>query len=29
MNVIEWAESSQDELKTIVLRKLNAAKGVA
>jgi uroporphyrinogen-III decarboxylase len=27
MNVIEWAESSQDELKTIVLRKLNAAKG--
>ena len=27
MNVIEWAECSQEELKAIVLRKLNAAKG--
>ena len=27
MNVIEWAENSQEELKAIVLRKLNAAKG--
>jgi hypothetical protein len=27
MNVIEWAESNQGELKAIVLRKLNAAKG--
>jgi len=27
MNVIEWAECSQEELKAVVLRKLNAAKG--
>lgn len=27
MNVIEWADSSKEELKAIVLRKLNAAKG--
>jgi len=27
MNVMEWADCSQDELKAIVLRKLNAAKG--
>ena len=27
MNVIEWAERSKEELKPIVLRKLNAAKG--
>ena len=27
MNVIEWANESQEMLKTIVLRKLNAAKG--
>lgn len=27
MNVMEWAGCSQDELKAIVLRKLNAAKG--
>jgi uroporphyrinogen-III decarboxylase len=27
MNVIEWAEYSQEELKAVVLRKLNAAKG--
>lgn len=27
MNVIEWAECSPEELKAIVLRKLNAAKG--
>jgi len=27
MNVIEWADRSQEELKAIVLRKLNAAKG--
>ena len=27
MNVIDWAEKSQEELKAIVLRKLNAAKG--
>jgi len=27
MNVIEWAESSPEQLKAIVLRKLNAAKG--
>lgn len=27
MNVIEWAHESQDRLKAIVLRKLNAAKG--
>lgn len=27
MNVIEWANESQDSLKAIVLRKLNAAKG--
>jgi len=27
MNVIEWAECSQEQLKAIVLRKLNAAKG--
>ncbi len=27
MNVMEWADCSQDELKSIVLRKLNAAKG--
>ena len=27
MNVIEWASCSQEELKAIVLRKLNAAKG--
>jgi len=27
MNVIEWAECSQEELKAIVLHKLNAAKG--
>ena len=27
MNVMEWADSTQEELKGIVLRKLNAAKG--
>lgn len=27
MNVMEWAECSQEELRAIVLRKLNAAKG--
>lgn len=27
MNVMEWADTPQDELKSIVLRKLNAAKG--
>ena len=27
MDVLEWAHSSQEELKSIVLRKLNAAKG--
>ena len=27
MNVMEWADCSQEELKGIVLRKLNAAKG--
>jgi len=27
MNVLEWAHSSPEELKAIVLRKLNAAKG--
>jgi uroporphyrinogen-III decarboxylase len=27
MNVIEWADCSQEELRAIVLRKLNAAKG--
>ena len=27
MNVIEWANKSREELKAIVLRKLNAAKG--
>jgi len=27
MNVMEWAECSQEELKAIVMRKLNAAKG--
>ncbi len=27
MNVIEWANKAQEELKAIVLRKLNAAKG--
>jgi uroporphyrinogen-III decarboxylase len=27
MNVIEWAECSQEELRAVVLRKLNAAKG--
>ncbi len=27
MNVMEWADAPQDELKAIVLRKLNAAKG--
>ena len=27
MNVMEWADTPEDELKSIVLRKLNAAKG--
>ena len=27
MNVIDWATKNQEELKAIVLRKLNAAKG--
>ena len=27
MNIIEWADCNDEELKAIVLRKLNAAKG--